>query len=120
MPIQSTVQQLKRSTNYGRKTVISVYNRLQRMDKYDGLTTLLEQNGHHQQKIEPMKESKAVHFYCQKLCGDANFSINEWNRQFEICNAAGIEMPEDDLEGCKEQCFDCLAIVGETRLKNKK
>lgn len=61
-----------------------------------------------------------AHFYCQKLVGDANFSIDEWNKQLKICNDLGIEMPPEPTEGCKEQCFDCLAIVGERRAKTQK
>lgn len=55
-------------------------------------------------------------FYCQNVVGDANFSIDEWNKQFELCMELGIEMPRD-LSPCKKQCFDCLAIVGERRRK---
>jgi hypothetical protein len=61
----------------------------------------------------------SAHFYCQKLVGDANFSIDEWNKQFKICNDLEIEMPPEPTEGCKEQCFDCMAIVGEQRLKTR-
>lgn len=58
-------------------------------------------------------------FYCQQLCGFQNFSIEEWNDYNKRCNALGIT-PEPHRTHiiCKEQCFDCIAIVGETRLKN--
>lgn len=59
-------------------------------------------------------------FYCQKVVGDANFSIDEWNKQYKICNDLGIDMPKEDQEECKEQCFNCLSIVGERRLKTQK
>lgn len=59
-------------------------------------------------------------FYCQRLVGDAEFSIDEWNKQFKVCYDLGIDMPSDDLEPCKEQCFVCMAIVGERQLKTKK
>ena len=55
-------------------------------------------------------------FYCQKVVGDEGFSIDEWNQQFKLCNYLGIEMPEEQ-EACKEQCFDCIAIVGKRRIK---
>jgi len=58
-------------------------------------------------------------FYCQKVCGDAEFSIDEWNEQFALCNELGIEMPEEP-EPCTTQCFKCIAIVGEQRIKTKK
>ncbi len=65
-------------------------------------------------------------FYCQKVCGDENFSIEEWNKALAYCNNAGIEGVERDKIlhpekfPCTEQCFTCMAIVGERRLKTKK
>lgn len=65
-------------------------------------------------------------FYCQKVCGSEDFSIEEWNEAFRYCNEAGIEGVERDkilnpeLFPCKNQCFDCCAIVGETRQKTQK
>lgn len=63
-------------------------------------------------------------FYCQQKCGHVDFSIEEWNKAFKYCNDAGIEGKQRDeiLEGksCNEQCFDCMAIVGQTRLKNNR
>jgi chaperonin GroES len=58
-------------------------------------------------------------FYCQRVVGDAEFSIEEWNKQFKICCDLDIEMP-DEPEPCTKQCFDCMAIVGERQLKTKK
>lgn len=57
-------------------------------------------------------------FYCQRVVGDAKFSIKEWNEQFRICQDLDIEMPEDP-EPCGKQCFDCMAIVGERQAKTK-
>ena len=57
-------------------------------------------------------------FYCQRISGDVDFSIDEWNKQFKICNGLGIDFP-DDPEPCKTQCFECLEIVAKTREKNK-
>ena len=65
-------------------------------------------------------------FYCQKLCGEVDFSIDEWNKALKYCNDLAIEGEDRDkilnpeLFPCTEQCFDCMVIVGETRLKNKK
>ena len=65
-------------------------------------------------------------FYCQKVCGNKDFSINEWNKAFEYCNDMGVEGEQRDrilnpeLFPCDKQCFDCIAVVGETRIKNKK
>jgi len=62
--------------------------------------------------------SNTANFYCQNVCGDNDFSIDEWNKQFEICTALDIEMPKP--EPCTKQCFDCMAIVGATRLKTQR
>lgn len=56
-------------------------------------------------------------FYCQRVVGDANFSISEWNEQFKICCELEIDMPSDKLDPCENQCFDCMAIVGERQKK---
>lgn len=66
-----------------------------------------------------------AHFYCQKLCGEEGFSIEEWNEALRYCNDAGVKGIERDKIlnpekfPCKEQCFSCMAIVGERRLKTK-
>lgn len=63
--------------------------------------------------------------YCQKVCGEVGFSIDEWNEAFKYCNDAGIEGIERDKIlspekfPCTKQCFACMAIVGERRLKTK-
>ena len=65
-------------------------------------------------------------FYCQKVCGDEGFSIEEWNKALAYCNDAGIEGQEwnkilnPELFPCTEQCFNCIAKVGERRLKTNK
>ncbi len=61
--------------------------------------------------------SDRANFYCQRVVGDVNFSIKEWNEQFELCNKLNIDMPGDDLPACKKQCFDCMAIVGKQQKK---
>lgn len=57
--------------------------------------------------------------YCQKVVGDANFSIDEWNKQFKLCNELGIPFPKEDNTPCKNQCFECASIVGQQRLKTQ-
>lgn len=63
-------------------------------------------------------------FYCKKVCGDPNFSIDDWNRLNKFCNDAGIEGIERDkllhtaLFPCKVQCDECINIVLDTRKKN--
>ncbi len=56
-------------------------------------------------------------FYCQNIVGDINFSIEEWNKQFKICCDLEIEIPE--AKTCTTQCFECMVIVGERRIKTK-
>ena len=69
---------------------------------------------------------KPPDFYCQKYCGDVNFSIDEWNKAFKMCNDANIQGEERDrilspeLFPCKTQCEDCMNIVLDTQIKNKK
>lgn len=62
-------------------------------------------------------------FYCQQKCGEVNFSIGEWNKAFQYCidNNLSEEQTAKILDGesCEKQCFDCMAIVGETRKKNR-
>lgn len=64
-------------------------------------------------------------FYCQKLCGSDDFSIDDWNEAFEYCekeNIQGIERDKilnPELFPCEKQCFDCNANVGERQLRTK-
>jgi hypothetical protein len=62
-------------------------------------------------------------FYCQQKCGEVDFSIDEWNKAFKYCidNNLSEKQTAEILEGkpCEQQCFDCMAIVGETRKKNR-
>lgn len=73
-------------------------------------------------KEEP--NTRDLNFYCQQKCGHVDFSIKEWNEAYKEINAMPISEEEKqkliDGEPCEKQCFDCVAIVGETRLKNKK
>ena len=63
-------------------------------------------------------------FYCQQKCGQVDFDIGEWNESYKEINAMPISEAEKrkliDGEPCKEQCFDCIAIVGEQRSKTQK
>lgn len=70
-----------------------------------------------------------MNFYCKKACGDPDFSIAEWNRKYNLAVDMGLSEVEKDklLDDrqfglqilCEEQCFDCMAIVGERRNKTK-
>lgn len=65
-----------------------------------------------------------TNFYCQQKCGIVGFSIDEWNKAYKEINAMPISEAEKqrliDGEPCTEQCFDCMAIVGERRIKTRK
>ena len=64
-------------------------------------------------------------FYCQRTCGEVDFSIEEWNKAFRYCNNAGIEGEERDrilspeMFPCEKQCESCINIVLDNQLKNK-
>lgn len=62
-------------------------------------------------------------FYCQKSCGEVGFYIKEWNKNYKEINAMDISEEEKRKlihpDPCKEQCFNCMAIVGERRLKTQ-
>jgi len=72
-----------------------------------------------------MKSNKRI-FYCQNLCGQEDFDIEEWNKALKYCNDANIKGIERDKIlhpekfPCERQCFSCIAIVGDRRLKTKK
>ena len=69
---------------------------------------------------------KPPKFYCQKVCGDLDFSIDEWNKALQYCEDAGIEGIERDkilspeLFPCETQCDACMNIVLDTQIKNRK
>lgn len=62
-------------------------------------------------------------FYCQIKCGEVDFSIDQWNESYKQIMAMPIsDEGKDKLinpEPCKEQCFSCVVVVGERRLKTK-
>jgi len=62
-------------------------------------------------------------FYC-KIHSGSLYSIEEWNltqKSLEFTNLT--EKEKQDIlfpKVCNNQCFDCMAEVGETRLKTQK
>lgn len=62
-------------------------------------------------------------FYCQQVCGEVDFDISKHNALLE--EVYKMPIPNSEMEKiingepCKKQCFECIAIVGETRIKNK-
>lgn len=64
-----------------------------------------------------------ANFYCQIKCGSVDFSIDKWNKAYKEIQQMPISEDEKrellNPDHCKEQCFECMAIVGKTRLKNK-
>lgn len=65
-----------------------------------------------------MKNEK---FYCQKVCGSDSFSIDEWNQISKDLESTNLTKKEKNNilfpDACVNQCFDCIAIVGATRIK---
>ena len=65
-------------------------------------------------------------FYCKMVCGDPEFSIDEWNKAFDYCNRLGIEGEErnrilnPEMFPCETQCEDCMNTVLDTQAKNRK
>ena len=60
-------------------------------------------------------------FYCQNTCGTIGFSIDEWNETDKALNKIALSEKEKNKilfpPHCNNQCFDCLAIVGERQCK---
>lgn len=63
-------------------------------------------------------------FYCRKICSDLDFSIDEYNETSKALDATNLtEVEKIEIlhpSACEKQCFDCMADVGETRLKTQK
>jgi hypothetical protein len=62
-------------------------------------------------------------FYCQRICGEIDFSIERWNKTQQEIKTMTPEQQSFILEArpnCKEQCESCNKIVVETRIKNQK
>jgi len=64
-----------------------------------------------------------MNFYCQKICGEEGFSIDEWNKVSKDLDKTNLsEQDKQDIlfpPKCEKQCFDCLALVGERQIKTK-
>ena len=64
-----------------------------------------------------------TNFYCQQKCTDVDFSIDEWNEAFKTCIDLNLDekATAEILEGkeCDKQCFDCMAIIGNRRIKTQ-
>ena len=62
-------------------------------------------------------------FYCKIHTGSME-SINEWNDVEESLRHTNLSEQEKSAilfpSVCTKQCFDCLAEVGETRMKTQK
>ena len=66
-----------------------------------------------------------MNFYCKRACCSDDWTIEEFNNELELLHKGLIKEEEfnykyHNIPPCTEQCFDCMAIVGETRIKNKK
>lgn len=63
-------------------------------------------------------------FYCQNVCGSDSFDIEEWNEVQKSLEQTNL--PEAEKlkilfpPACEKQCFDCMANVGQQRLKTQK
>lgn len=60
-------------------------------------------------------------FYCQRLCGEVDFDIREWNKAQEEIKTLTPEQQSfvnQAIPDCHEQCKVCKNIVAATRLKN--
>lgn len=60
-------------------------------------------------------------FYCQKKCGEIDFSIDEWNRaqqELKTLTPEQLDFVMQPESICHKQCNSCDTIVLETRSKN--
>lgn len=67
--------------------------------------------------------SNSNNFYCQKKCGEVDFSIEEWNKAQEEMKSLTKEQLSFVLQAetiCQKQCKGCENIVNETRVLNRK
>lgn len=58
-----------------------------------------------------------MNFYCKGTGDGTDFSIDEWNEQFKADVLIGKETPTEKI--CTEQCFNCMAEVGQRRIKTR-
>jgi hypothetical protein len=61
-----------------------------------------------------------MNFYCKRACCGEDWSIKDYNADNKILTDRQMEEKYHNRTPCKTQCFDCMAIVGETRIKNRK
>lgn len=65
----------------------------------------------------------SMNFYCQQKCADVDFNIDKWNEAFKTCIDLNLDEKStaEILEGkeCDKQCFDCMAIIGNRRIKTQ-
>ena len=63
-------------------------------------------------------------FHCRKINGGPEFFITEWNDVYNglVISGASEKKMQTILNPpqCKKQCFDCIADVGERRIKTQK
>ncbi len=61
--------------------------------------------------------------YCQKINGDIDFSIDEWNKQYKALELSNLSQSEKNAilhpPECETQCFDCMAIIGNRRKRTQ-
>lgn len=61
--------------------------------------------------------------YCQKVCGEVEFSIDDWNNESAALDLTNLSEEEKNEilfpSVCEKQCFDCMAIVGSRRIRTK-
>lgn len=64
-----------------------------------------------------------MNFYCQKVCGEQGFSIDEWNKASNDLDKTNLsEKEKQDIlfpAKCTNQCFDCIAIIGQRQSETK-
>lgn len=67
-----------------------------------------------------MNNNQTPSFYCCKGIFE-DWTIEEWNEKLKALEMANIPQEEKTKQlfpdYCKEQCFRCMAVVGETRRK---
>lgn len=61
--------------------------------------------------------------YCQKINGSENFSIDDWNEQYEALEKSKLSEAEKQKilfpDKCNKQCEDCRNIVKKRVLRTR-
>jgi hypothetical protein len=60
-----------------------------------------------------------MNFYCKRACCGDDWTIEEYNQDNKVLTDIQMEEKYHNRTPCETQCFDCMAIVGETRIKNR-